>query len=431
MADAARKLADPTPARTPGRGRVYDSITETIGDTPLVRLNRLPKERGVQADILAKLEFFNPIASVKDRIGVSMIDAAGGGGRDRPGGTLVEPTSGNTGIALAFVAAARGYRLILTMPETMSQERRKMLALLGAELVLTPGPQGMKGAIAKAEELKSEIPGAVIPQQFANPANPEIHRRTTAEEIWNDTHGEIDWFVSGVGTGGTITGVGQVLKPRRPSLKIVAVEPEDSPVLSGGQPGPHKIQGIGGSGEPWRGACKPMANPTARPLSGRVREILVFQILENEYDLARLDQAQLLSGERLDRRRIFVQPPPVLAQRRILPAKLFERRLQLLILPPSIHRFGQPLVANQRIDNQHERHENQEHLKSAPPKNGGGRTLETAAPQGFRSAWTTGFDSGVGQHEVGDVLCTIVSFPSHRQSRARREFLFPTPGRGT
>ena len=245
MADAARKLADPTPARTAGRGRVYDSITETIGDTPLVRLNRLPKERGVQADVLAKLEFFNPIASVKDRIGVSMIDALEAAGAIGPGGTLVEPTSGNTGIALAFVAAARGYRLILTMPETMSQERRKMLALLGAELVLTPGPQGMKGAIAKAEELKAEIPGAVIPQQFANPANPEIHRRTTAEEIWNDTHGEIDWFVSGVGTGGTITGVGQVLKPRRPSLKIVAVEPEDSPVLSGGQPGPHKIQGIG------------------------------------------------------------------------------------------------------------------------------------------------------------------------------------------
>jgi cysteine synthase A len=245
MAEPARKLQDTEPVRTPGRGRVYDSITETIGDTPIVRLNRLPQERGVQANILAKLEFFNPIASVKDRIGVSMIDAMEAAGVIRPGGTLVEPTSGNTGIALAFVAAARGYRLILTMPETMSQERRKMLALLGAELVLTPGPQGMKGAIAKAEELKSEIPGAVIPQQFANPANPEIHRRTTAEEIWNDTNGEIDWFVSGVGTGGTITGVGQVLKPRRPSLKIVAVEPEDSPVLSGGQPGPHKIQGIG------------------------------------------------------------------------------------------------------------------------------------------------------------------------------------------
>ena len=246
MAEAARQFLNAAePARTPGRGRVYDSITDTIGETPIVRLNRLPKERGVEANILAKLEFFNPIASVKDRIGVSMIDALERDGRIKPGGTLIEPTSGNTGIALAFAAAARGYRLILTMPETMSLERRKMLALLGAELVLTPGPQGMKGAIAKAEELKAEIPGAVIPQQFANPANPEIHRRTTAEEIWNDTHGEIDWFVSGVGTGGTITGVGQVLKPRRPSLKIVAVEPEDSPVLSGGQPGPHKIQGIG------------------------------------------------------------------------------------------------------------------------------------------------------------------------------------------
>ena len=244
MAEPARKFAD-EPAHAPGRGRVYDSITQTIGDTPLVRLNRLPKERGVQANILAKLEFFNPISSVKDRIGVAMVDALEAEGRLAPGGTLIEPTSGNTGIALAFVAAARGYRLILVMPETMSLERRKMLALLGAELELTPGPQGMKGAIAKAVELRDAIPGAVIPQQFQNPANPEIHRNTTAEEIWNDTRGEIDWFVSGVGTGGTITGVGQVLKPRRPSLKIVAVEPEDSPVLSGGQPGPHKIQGIG------------------------------------------------------------------------------------------------------------------------------------------------------------------------------------------
>ncbi|MFL5167563.1 MAG: PLP-dependent cysteine synthase family protein, partial [Microvirga sp.] len=238
MADAARKLADPTPARTPGRGRVYDSITETIGDTPLVRLNRLPKERGVQADILAKLEFFNPIASVKDRIGVSMIDALERDGRIKPGGTLIEPTSGNTGIALAFAAAARGYRLILTMPETMSLERRKMLALLGAELELTPAEGGMKASIARAEELKAQIPGAVIPQQFSNPANPEIHRRTTAEEIWNDTKGEIDYFVSGIGTGGTITGCGEVLKPRKPSLRIIAVEPEDSAVLSGGQPGP-------------------------------------------------------------------------------------------------------------------------------------------------------------------------------------------------
>ncbi|KUL93048.1 cysteine synthase [Bosea sp. WAO] len=242
MADAAQKL---TPVPTPGRGRVYDSITDTIGDTPLVRLNRLPAERGVKATILAKLEFFNPISSVKDRIGVSMVDALEASGALKPGGTLIEPTSGNTGIALAFVAAARGYRLILVMPETMSIERRKMLALLGAELVLTPGPGGMRGAIAKAEELKAEIPGAIIPQQFENPANPAIHRKTTAEEVWNDTNGDIDIFVSGVGTGGTITGVGQVLKARKPGVKIVAVEPEDSPVLSGGQPGPHKIQGIG------------------------------------------------------------------------------------------------------------------------------------------------------------------------------------------
>lgn len=232
-------------ARKPGRGRIYNSITETIGDTPIVRLDRLAREKGVKANLLAKLEFFNPIASVKDRIGVSMIDALEAAGHLKPGATIIEPTSGNTGIALAFVAAARGYRLILVMPETMSIERRKMLALLGAELVLTEGPKGMKGAIARAEELLAAMPGAVIPQQFQNPANPAIHRATTAEEIWNDTNGEIDFFVSGVGTGGTITGVGQVLKPRRPSLKVVAVEPEDSPVLSGGQPGPHKIQGIG------------------------------------------------------------------------------------------------------------------------------------------------------------------------------------------
>jgi cysteine synthase A len=244
MADAAGKL-NPAPSKVPGRGRVYESITDTIGDTPLVRLNRLPAERGVKATILVKLEFFNPISSVKDRIGVSMVDALEASGALKPGGTLIEPTSGNTGIALAFVAAARGYRLILVMPETMSLERRKMLALLGAELVLTPGPGGMRGAVAKAEELKAEIPGAIIPQQFENPANPEIHRRTTAEEIWNDTNGKIDIFVSGVGTGGTVTGVGQVLKKRKPALQIVAVEPEDSPVLSGGQPGPHKIQGIG------------------------------------------------------------------------------------------------------------------------------------------------------------------------------------------
>ncbi|AWN41348.1 cysteine synthase A [Methylobacterium durans] len=241
MADSAVS----SPTGKPGHGRVFGSITETIGNTPLVRLNRLPQERGIDAEILLKLEFFNPIASVKDRIGVNMIDALEASGRLKPGGTLVEPTSGNTGIALAFVAAARGYRLILVMPETMSLERRKMLAFLGAELALTPGPQGMKGAIAKAEELLTEIPGAVMPQQFENPANPEIHRKTTAEEIWNDTQGQLDAFVAGVGTGGTVTGVGQVLKPRLPNLHVVAVEPEDSPVLSGGQPGPHKIQGIG------------------------------------------------------------------------------------------------------------------------------------------------------------------------------------------
>jgi cysteine synthase A len=232
--------------RTPGRGRVYASITDTIGDTPLVRIDRIGKEKGVVARLLAKLEFFNPISSVKDRIGVSMIDALEAQGKISPGrGVLVEPTSGNTGIALAFVAAARSYRLILVMPESMSVERRKMLALLGAELVLTPAAQGMKGAIAKAHEIIEATPGAVMPQQFENPANPEIHRRTTAEEIWNDTNGEVDIVVSGVGTGGTITGVGEVLKARKPSVRMVAVEPEDSAVLSGGAPGPHKIQGIG------------------------------------------------------------------------------------------------------------------------------------------------------------------------------------------
>ncbi|MCA1242644.1 cysteine synthase A [Stappia stellulata] len=232
--------------RTPGRGRIYASITETIGDTPLVRLDRLAEDAGVKAEILGKLEFFNPISSVKDRIGVAMIEALEARGTIAPGKTtLVEPTSGNTGIALAFVAAAKGYRLILVMPETMSIERRKMLKLLGAELELTEGPKGMKGAIARAEELVSEIDGAVMPQQFDNPANPEIHRKTTAEEIWNDTGGKIDAFVSGIGTGGTITGVSEVLKARKPDLHVVAVEPTDSPILSGGTPGPHKIQGIG------------------------------------------------------------------------------------------------------------------------------------------------------------------------------------------
>ncbi|MBB2751315.1 UNVERIFIED_ORG: cysteine synthase A [Rhizobium aethiopicum] len=230
----------------PGRGRIYSSITETIGNTPLVRFDKLAREKGVVANLIGKLEFFNPIASVKDRIGVAMIESLEAQGKITPGKTvLIEPTSGNTGIALAFAAAAKGYRLILTMPETMSVERRKMLALLGAELVLTEGPKGMKGAIAKAEELAGSLPDAVIPQQFENPANPEIHRKTTAEEIWNDTEGTVDILVSGIGTGGTITGVGQVLKSHKPEIQIIAVEPADSPILSGGNPGPHKIQGIG------------------------------------------------------------------------------------------------------------------------------------------------------------------------------------------
>jgi cysteine synthase A len=230
----------------PGRGKIYSSIIETIGDTPLVRLDKLAKAHGIKANLLGKLEFFNPLASVKDRIGAAMIEAMERDGKIEPGkSVLVEPTSGNTGIALAFVAAAKGYRMILVMPETMSVERRKMFKILGAELELTDGAKGMKGAIARAEELLAEIPGSVMPQQFQNPANPEIHRNTTAEEIWNDTNGEIDVFVSGIGTGGTITGVSQALKPRKPDLHVVAVEPADSPILSGGQPGPHKIQGIG------------------------------------------------------------------------------------------------------------------------------------------------------------------------------------------
>ncbi|MDY8109231.1 cysteine synthase A [Fulvimarina sp. 2208YS6-2-32] len=233
-------------ARTHGRGKIYDSIIDTIGNTPLVRLRKLADEKGVKANLLAKLEFFNPIASVKDRIGVAMLEKLEADGTIEPGKTtLVEPTSGNTGIALAFAAAAKGYNLILTMPETMSIERRKMLRLMGAQLVLTEGAKGMKGAIARAEELVGEIPNAVIPQQFENPANPQIHRVTTAEEIWNDTKGEVDIFVAGIGTGGTITGVGQVLKQRKPGVHVVAVEPDASPILSGGQPGPHKLQGIG------------------------------------------------------------------------------------------------------------------------------------------------------------------------------------------
>ncbi len=230
---------------TPSRGQIFDNMPATMGNTPLVRLSRLADAHGVRAEILAKLEFFNPLASVKDRIGVAMIDDLEAQGVLKPGGTIVEPTSGNTGIALAFVAAARGYKLILTMPETMSVERRKMLAHLGATIDLTPGPKGMQGALDRAEEIVRETPGAVLARQFSNPANPAIHETTTAEEIWADTDGKLDYFVAGVGTGGTISGVAHTLKPRLPNLEIVAVEPAESPLLEGGDPGPHKIQGIG------------------------------------------------------------------------------------------------------------------------------------------------------------------------------------------
>src|SRR3954468_5741033 len=234
-----------TEAAAQFRGRIYDTFLDTIGATPIVRLAKLAKSENVKADLLGKCEFFNPLSSVKDRIGLAMIEAAEAAGRIRPGTVLVEPTSGNTGIALAFACAAKGYRLILTMPESMSVERRRMLRLLGAELELTPAANGMRGAIARAEEIVRGLPDAFMPQQFQNPANPEIHRRTTAEEIWKDTAGAVDVVVCGVGTGGTLTGVGSVLKPRKPGLQMVAVEPEESPVLSGGPPGPNKIQGIG------------------------------------------------------------------------------------------------------------------------------------------------------------------------------------------
>ena len=229
----------------PNRGRIYDSIAETIGNTPLVRIPHITAEDGIKADICLKLEFFNPIASVKDRIGVNMILALEASGQLPPGGTIIEPTSGNTGIGLAFVAAARGYKIILTMPDSMSIERRKMLTYLGATLELTPREKGVRGAIARAEELQKEIPGSVIPQQFSNPSNPAIHDRTTAEEIWYDTAGQVDAIVSGIGTGGTFTGCARTLKPRRPGLRMVAVEPAASPVISGGNPAPQPIQGIG------------------------------------------------------------------------------------------------------------------------------------------------------------------------------------------
>lgn len=225
--------------------RIYTSIVDTIGNTPLVRLNQTAKVHGSVAEILLKLEFFNPLSSVKDRIGVALIDDAMAAGKIGPNTVLIEPTSGNTGIALAFVAAARGLKLILTMPETMSLERRKLLKILGARLVLTEGARGMKGAIAKAEELHAKIPDSIIPQQFSNPSNPAIHRRTTAEEIWRDTDGKVDFVVAGVGTGGTITGIAEVIKARNPNFKAIAVEPAKSPVISGGAPGPHKLQGIG------------------------------------------------------------------------------------------------------------------------------------------------------------------------------------------
>jgi cysteine synthase A len=246
--------------------KIYPDITATIGNTPLVRLNRTAAAHGAQAEILLKLEFFNPLSSVKDRIGLAMIEAAEKAGRIRPRTVLIEATSGNTGIALAFVAAAKGLRIILTMPDTMTIERRKILKILGARVVLTEGSKGMKGALAKADELAQQIPDSLILRQFDNPANPEIHRRTTAEEIWRDTDGKVDIIVSGVGTGGTITGAGEVLKPRKASLHVVAVEPDSSPVLSGGQPGPHKLQGLGA------GFIPAILNPKAYDEVIRVKE---------------------------------------------------------------------------------------------------------------------------------------------------------------
>ncbi|MGI9438195.1 MAG: cysteine synthase A [Parvibaculales bacterium] len=263
----------------PGRGRIYASITDTVGNTPIVEVSRMAAEYGIGARIFAKLEFFNPIASVKDRIGVAILDALEAQGKIKPDTVLVEPTSGNTGIALAFACAARGIELVLCMPESMSLERRKMLSLLGAKLELTPAEQGMKGAISKAQSLLDENPGWVMPQQFENPANPEIHRRTTAEEIWNDMDGKVDVVISGVGTGGTFTGIGSVLKPRNSDLKMIAVEPEDSPILSGGEPGPHKIQGIGAGFVPgnmdtqWLDEVVTIGNETAFETARRLARI--------------------------------------------------------------------------------------------------------------------------------------------------------------
>jgi cysteine synthase A len=239
------KIYDAARYERAGRGKIFDTIMDTMGDTPLVRLPNLTRALQPKGEVVAKLEFFNPIASVKDRIGIAMIEYLEAKGVLKPGGAIIEPTSGNTGIALAFVAASKGYKLTLVMPESMSIERRKMLVLMGAKLELTPPEKGMAGAVARAKELVEATPGAVMPQQFDNVANPLIHRVSTANEIWNDTDGRVDAVISGVGTGGTITGVGQVLKGRKPSVKMIAVEPEGSPVLSGGQPGPHKIQGIG------------------------------------------------------------------------------------------------------------------------------------------------------------------------------------------
>ena len=272
----AEPLADLQPEF---RGRIYESIVDTIGATPLVRMGRLAEAEGCHADLVAKLEFFNPLASVKDRIGLAMIAAAEAEGKVVPGSVIVEPTSGNTGIALAFVAAARGYRCILVMPDSMSHERRKMLLLLGAELILTPAAEGINGSIAQAKQIVADTPNAFMPQQFENPANPQIHRQTTAEEIWNDTGGKVDIVVSGVGTGGTLTGVGEVLKARKPDVRMIAVEPEDSSVLSGGPPGPHKIQGIGAGFVPdildtvLIDEILPIANETAIAMARKAAQI--------------------------------------------------------------------------------------------------------------------------------------------------------------